>query len=122
MHHGSGRYFDITGSGALIWQCIEQEASAAQIAAHFAASYNLPAENAAKIVTDFIAELRAHDLVRAQASATEKELPPATLVAGTFNPPVLGAHDDLADMLLLDPIHDVDEGGWPAARPAAPAP
>jgi hypothetical protein len=30
---------------------------------------------------------------------------------------VLGVHPDMQDLLLLDPIHDVDEVGWPT--PAA---
>ena len=31
--------------------------------------------------------------------------------------PKLATYSDLQDLLLLDPIHDVDETGWPAARP-----
>jgi hypothetical protein len=30
--------------------------------------------------------------------------------------PVLQRYDDLEDLLLLDPIHEVDDAGWPVAR------
>ena len=33
-----------------------------------------------------------------------------------FNPPVLSVYSDMEDLLLLDPIHDVDETGWPQPR------
>jgi len=41
------------------------------------------------------------------------------LPAGTvFAPPVLEVYTDMQDLLLLDPIHDVDETvGWPSPKP-----
>ncbi|HEX2154966.1 MAG TPA: hypothetical protein VHL52_13445, partial [Acidimicrobiia bacterium] len=30
-----------------------------------------------------------------------------------FEPPVLEEFDEMKEMLLYDPIHDVDETGWP---------
>jgi hypothetical protein len=35
-------------------------------------------------------------------------------VSRSFTPPVLSRYTDMQDLLLLDPIHDVDETGWPA--------
>ena len=119
MHHGSGRYFDIAGSGALIWQGIEQGASIAGIAAHLAAGHGLAADEAGAMVADFVHTLASHDLVRADVTRTVAALPAPETPGGPLVAPVLGVHDDLADMLLLDPIHDVDEVGWPAPRPAA---
>ncbi len=34
-----------------------------------------------------------------------------------YAPPALETYTDMQELLLLDPIHDVDETGWPAARP-----
>jgi hypothetical protein len=36
---------------------------------------------------------------------------------GPFEPPVLRKSTDLHDLLLLDPIHQVDEAGWPERGP-----
>jgi hypothetical protein len=38
-----------------------------------------------------------------------------------FTPPVLEVFADMRDLLLLDPIHDVAEVGWPTAKPSRPA-
>lgn len=38
-----------------------------------------------------------------------------------YRPPVLEVFADMQDLLLLDPIHDIDEVGWPVARPDSPA-
>jgi hypothetical protein len=36
-----------------------------------------------------------------------------------FQPPVLEKYTDMKDLLLLDPIHEVDEEGWPVQKPDA---
>lgn len=38
---------------------------------------------------------------------------PPEATPGPFEPPVLRKYTDLHDLLLLDPIHQVDETGWP---------
>jgi len=48
-----------------------------------------------------------------------------TWLSGTrqpFSAPVLNAYTDMEELLLLDPIHDVDQAGWPMPKaPDAPA-
>ena len=38
----------------------------------------------------------------------------------SFNPPSLNKYSDMQELLLLDPIHDVDEAGWPKPVPDLP--
>ena len=33
-----------------------------------------------------------------------------------FEPPTLSKYKDMQDMLLLDPVHDVEEAGWPEPK------
>jgi hypothetical protein len=33
-----------------------------------------------------------------------------------FEPPILEKYVDMQDLLLLDPIHEVDERGWPNVK------
>jgi len=33
-----------------------------------------------------------------------------------FEPPVLTTFSDMQELLWLDPIHEVDDAGWPIAR------
>jgi hypothetical protein len=34
---------------------------------------------------------------------------------GRYSPPALPWFDDLADMMAMDPVHDVGPAGWPSA-------
>jgi len=115
MHHGSGLYFDIVGSGALLWQAIERTTTRSALAASLCTAYRLAPEQAASVVRDWLAVLAGHDLI-AYGPASVVAPVPVDVAAEPFAAPVLGVHADLADMLLLDPIHDVDEAGWPMGR------
>lgn len=121
MHHGSGHYFNCTGSAVLIWSLIEHGAGIRAIAGRLASAFGLTQEQALDVVGGFVSTLVEHDLIRpgpANDLAGREEVWP---VKGAFNEPVLGVHTDLADMLLLDPVHDVDEVGWPAPKPPGSA-
>ena len=114
MHHGTGHYFDTSGSGALMWQEIESGTSLDGLVATLVAAYALDEDAARGVAGRFVQTLARHDLV-----VLDGEVGNPTSIAGevkTFAEPELGVHEDLADMLLLDPIHDVDEAGWPAPR------
>lgn len=117
MHHGNGHYFDAVHSGALLWEAIECGATVPALVARLEAAYGIGSGEAAPAVARFLSVLAAHDLIRAGEVRTAP--PVATPAAEPFVDPVLGVHTDLADMLMLDPVHDVDEAGWPAPKQAA---
>ncbi|MEG3152330.1 PqqD family protein [Sphingomonas sp. ZT3P38] len=112
MHHGTGTFFDTDGSGGYLWEIIESGSTAAGLSTALADAYNLAPDVATDAVEAFLAELRRHDLVVEGGSTTGGNAPVPT---GVYSAPELRVHTDLADMLLLDPIHDVDEAGWPIA-------
>ena len=112
MHHGTGTFFDTDGSGGYLWEMIESGSTAAGLSAALADAYSLAPNVATDAVEAFLAELRRHDLVVEGGSTTGGNAPVPT---GGYSSPELRVHTDLADMLLLDPIHDVDEAGWPIA-------
>ena len=39
------------------------------------------------------------------------------LAASPFEPPVMNKYEDMQHLLLLDPIHEVDNTGWPEPQP-----
>lgn len=120
MHHGTGEYFDTLGSGAVIWEAIEHTTTRGGIVARLVAVYGLDPDYAKATSEAFLATLDHHDLIRS-IDGTPLALPVVGTRGLPFAEPVLGVHTDLADMLLLDPIHDVDTAGWPSARPRAEA-
>jgi hypothetical protein len=51
-----------------------------------------------------------------QLKADASELLTAKPVPQAFAPPTLEQYTDMQELLLLDPIHEVDEQGWPLQR------
>lgn len=122
MHLKSGKYFSAAASGGFIWACIERQQPVDHIAELFVQQYAATREQAKTAVDSFINDLLTEDLIR---EVSDKQ-PPALLsledLGGTesrkvFMNPALNVYSDMQDLLLLDPIHDVDEVGWPT--PAA---
>ncbi len=104
----SGVYFAFQGSGNAIWQALEQGARPGDILAVLDASES---EHRAAVAA-FIEALIAAKLIRPAAVQTPTPTPFAGVQVET--PPVLERFEDLAELILADPIHDADaDRGWP---------
>ena len=114
VHLGTGSYYSSRGSGDLAWQMLSNGAIPAEVAAAFGAEATAQAG-----VERFLAHLVEEGLLRPrlEGERTEVQFPAAPL----YSDPVLDKYTDMQELLLLDPIHDVEEEGWPKARPAAGA-
>jgi hypothetical protein len=115
MNLKTGKYFSAASSGCLIWACIEKAQPVDHIAKLFVAQYAATPEQAKTEVHRFIQDLLAEDLIRAAESASPLSLSDigGSETRKSFNAPILNTYSDMQDLLLLDPIHDVDEAGWP---------
>ncbi len=117
----TGAYFSLVGTGAAAWERLAQIASLDDIVQTLMAQY---AGNRAEIQRDaeqFLYELEREALITPSAEPPPTRLPAAVsaLDAATrlpFHPPALAKYTDMQDLLLLDPIHGVDEQGWPVAK------
>ena len=119
MNLQSGMYFSTRGSGGVVWTWLERGLSDVTIAAALAQAHRVSVELVTGAIAGFIAELEVHDLIRPR-SAPANPLGHFDGLAetGPFEPPVLEVFNDMQDLLLLDPIHDVDEAvGWPSPKP-----
>jgi hypothetical protein len=112
----SGSYYSLKNSGAVIWAGIQQSARLDEIGAMVRASFEVNGYNVEQEVFALVERLIEENLVRPALEATSVN----GLVASSgledpvpFQAPVLEKFTDLEAMLLLDPVHDVDEKGWP---------
>ncbi|BBK30822.1 coenzyme PQQ synthesis protein D (PqqD) [Stella humosa] len=116
----SGFYFSLRGTGAAMWAGIEGGRSIAQVTQWTQEQYGLAPAEAAAAVAGLVEALVADDLLLRSdqppaITADRSALLPA---AGTpFTPPVVERFTEMQDLLTLDPIHEVDDLGWP--HPAA---
>jgi len=119
----TGIYYSLDKVGSEIWSIIEKEASASQIIDALLRRYSGERIVMEKHIAQFIARLKTENLivlstrgpdeVRIQTqmeNAAKTEQP-------VFETPILSKYSDMQELLLLDPIHEVDEAGWPAAKP-----
>jgi hypothetical protein len=114
----TGRYYSASEIGAVVWGLIEAGAPVSAIVDRVAARYRGAREEIAAGIERFLAELEREGLIVPHEGAVAvgdgagagRDVPPA---GAPFVPPALRAYTDMEDLLLLDPIHDVDETGWP---------
>jgi hypothetical protein len=121
MNLKSGNYFSTEHVGGLLWGWIEQGKTYRQLLEHVRATFAAVPDDMAATVELFISDLIANDLVR-ETQVDAVQTPPAQIAgahvngARGFRAPVLNVYADMKDLLLLDPIHDVDEVGWPTPK------
>lgn len=105
----SGRYFNLAGAAALVWRGILQGNSPAALTA--GVLVDSPAEAAFK---EFWAALITAGLVSADSLPPQDAGGLPAEIADKGPDFRFDAFDDLAALLVADPIHDVEaEAGWP---------
>jgi hypothetical protein len=107
VHMGTGCYYALNAPATAIWALLQDGRSPAAIASSL--KWEPPQ------VGMFIEQLRAEELVEpaeSDAGVTAVDAPPPA------SEPVLQRFSDMQDLLMLDPIHDIDlDGdGWPVTR------
>src|SRR5947207_5512519 len=113
----TGTYYQTREVGSLVWQAVIAGRSADEICDQVASAYGVEPETARRDLTSFLAELAEEGLVvpaEAPDRAAQRLAEGAARVSG-YQPPRLLKFTDMQDLLLLDPVHEVDETGWPAA-------
>ena len=115
IHLVTGAYYSMRHVSAAIWDLLVVGHSVAEIQGALQARYDGEAGDVQTTLTRFVEQLVTEELVvasdaSAPASAAAPSLP------DPFRPPVLAKYTDMTDMLLLDPIHEVEDTGWPTPR------
>lgn len=100
-----GRYFAVKGDSAKLWSAFAAGANAAE----FTPEITLIDPTALKQFTNLL--LQEGLLVGGEVPAEEKS--PEEWLAGTVLENSIERFTDAEGLLLLDPIHDVDDTGWP---------
>jgi hypothetical protein len=105
----SGKYFSLAGSSAIVWRGLIAGHSVETLCA------SLPAGDPRRAgVEGLVASLVAHDLLVPSVYDQTPSVAPADELAAASGEFGVDVFDDLADLLVADPIHDVDtEAGWP---------
>jgi hypothetical protein len=118
----SGNYFSIEKSGAVIWEILIQTENV-DILIQKAGELSHPGKSAqvTSDIQNFVKKLLSEDLIREaernEAPEITDEMLSSLKTAVTATEALeVNKYSDMQEMLLLDPIHDVDEKGWPEPK------
>jgi len=118
----TGTYYSLPGVSAQIWNWLLDGADVQAVKEALFASYDGDAHEIDSAVTHFVDKMQQESLlVPVQTETTSASIRIADNAKKPFTHPVVEMYTDLQDLLLLDPIHDVDDRGWPVFRPEAAA-
>ena len=110
-----GIYFSLQGSSVLIWKLFQQSQCLSSVLDE--AAQALP-DDACRAIREAIDSFIAHELLVDAEPTVRDPLRLNSFAGVAFAPPVFQVFSDLAELITIDPVHEVDEAaGWPV-RPA----
>jgi hypothetical protein len=120
VHWETGTYYNIEGVGAEIWAHVEKGAQAGHIVEAITAAYDGSDEEIKWDVLRLLLQMREERLVVFGDPETAGDYSPQSSAdraeSGAkkpYEPAVLQKYDDMSDLLTIDPIHGIDDAGWP---------
>ena len=124
INFDSGTYFSFDKAGIDIWNFIEKGATVEEIVQGIEGMYHGSHVDIDSGVNTFIKKLLEEKLIipcKPKESSSkgingfkiEKRLDKDKL---RFETPVIQEYTDMQELLLLDPVHEVDETGWPGKK------
>jgi hypothetical protein len=123
IHLETGCYYSLSKTGAAIWSCIERQLDPQALVQEIRQTYSGEPATVSGLVLEFLDLLKSEDLI-VYSPVTLADLDSASVSPPadqpSFEKPVLEKFSDMEDLLLLDPIHEVDvEAGWPNEKSVA---
>jgi hypothetical protein len=119
-----GHYYSLTKAGAAIWNLIIDGVGTREIPQVLSQRFDATPAQIEAGMGQLLAELTEEQLLLPVAPPDAGGTPPPAAAGGPNHTRLpfegLGVQKftDMEEMLLLDPIHDVDETGWPNVKRA----
>lgn len=111
IHFDTGMYYSTNPTGAIVWSLIENGAAVDQIVDYMRSNYAGNSRTIGDGVASFLQSLETEHLIVGSDSPS----PPAQNHASAptdppeFVSPVLQKYADMAELLLLDPVHEIED-------------
>jgi hypothetical protein len=118
----SGNYYSLIDAGCVIWNLVGKHLPASEIISRLSESYEGQRATIESGVVQLLSQLEQESLIVPDYESSELPEPQNTgpqngSMRPQFQTPVLQKYTDMQELLLLDPIHDVDDMGWPRVNP-----
>jgi len=116
IHFVSGTYFIMPATAGEVWQMLAAGVPLPDVVARCQDAGATP-ETVASEIQGFVDQLLAADLIEPDGDLADAA-PPALPTISAYSTPTLEKFEDMAELIMLDPVHDVSDAGWPH-RPQA---
>lgn len=114
----SGTYYSLDAVGADLWGRLTAGSTLDALVDDTTARYGAERAIVAHGVAEFLRHLEREKLIVVAPAGDGTGPANGTAVAPTrpYADPVLHKYTDMEELLLVDPIHEVEDSGWPNAR------
>jgi hypothetical protein len=116
----TGAYYSLDEIGSQVWFLIDRGFCLSELAAELSHYYEQSEAEINEAIMHFIEQLLLENLIcPAEIVPNKKSVngTPFPTEVKVFQAPALQKFTDMQDLLLLDPIHEVDQSGWPTQKP-----
>lgn len=119
-NYQNGVYYNLDGSAAQIWLGLKVNRTVEEIGSALAAATGGDATSITQQVQAFVDSMLTEGLIangtpdaRSETSIESSIETWTPVLSGAFNAPEFQRFDNLRELLLMDPVHDAGEEGWP---------
>ena len=112
----TGNYYSMNKAGSALWARLVSKQAYQKICDELSAHCKSDIGVFKKSVEDAITLLKNDGLVT-EGKSTGESGDTTFETSEKFEPVSIVRYDDMQEMLLADPIHDVDKTGWPGVKP-----
>jgi hypothetical protein len=112
----SGIYYNLTGTAASAWPLLAAGLPVHGIVAMLKDACGVSAVTLGSDFSAFVDALAAESIVRAADDAVEPS-PVPPVAAAPYTGFAVNRYDDMRALLVVDPVHEVGDFGWPHKPP-----
>ena len=112
----SGIYYSLNETGSLVWEYLKSGHSLDQIIQYFVNNYGANVASVEKAILDLLDSLEKNNLVKQSETSSVLAIEYKNVGKKDFMIPAIQKYEDMQEMLLADPIHDVNNAGWPELK------
>ena len=112
----TGSYYSLDRVGGEVWALLEASLPVEDIVVQLGRRYDAVEDDIRRGVEDLLQRLSSEELVVPCDDSdpiVAASLEPAPTSRPPFRAPRLEKFTDMQDLILLDPVHEVDSRGWP---------
>lgn len=107
----NGAYYSLRETSVPIWQLVLSGHDRVSIGVIFSKRYAI---DVSREIDAFLNELIQENLLKESPSIVASQTPNELFWPSVYRSPGLEKYEEMKSLLMLDPVHEVDEQGWPS--------